>query len=449
MTKNIKISPSRVCAYKVLSEVLINGAYSNVALNRHLLPLKDEKDRRLCTNIVYGTIKKINRLDDILSSFSRIALEDIDERVRISLVMGIYQIVYLDRIPEYALVNDSVNIVKMFVSKKAVGFANGVLRNVLRKKNELKNHTYSDFSDRLYFEYGFDRNLQKDLLNQWTKEELLDYAEYSEKAPEMTIRVNTLKTTPEKLMDSLSSSGIECERTVIDECIRILSHVNITLLEQYREGLFSVQDMASMTVARSLDAGRGMKILDMCAAPGGKSMHLAELTGDGCDITSSDIYEKKLQIMRMRASQLGISSIRTVKMDSAVFRPEFKDKFDRIICDVPCSGLGVIRRKPEILYSYSYEKVKELTSIQEKILENALRYLKPGGLMTYSTCTVNRRENEDVLFKVLERNEGYYLSAIDPGFEIKGADPESGIISIRGEKNMMDSFFIAGIRRDS
>ena len=178
MTKNIKISPSRVCAYKVLSEVLINGAYSNVALNRHLLPLKDEKDRRLCTNIVYGTIKKINRLDDILSSFSRIALEDIDERVRISLVMGIYQIVYLDRIPEYALVNDSVNIVKMFVSKKAVGFANGVLRNVLRKKNELKNHTYSDFSDRLYFEYGFDRNLQKDLLNQWTKEELLDYAEY-------------------------------------------------------------------------------------------------------------------------------------------------------------------------------------------------------------------------------------------------------------------------------
>ena len=447
MAKNIKISPSRVSAYKILSDVLINGAYSNVALNRHLLSVVDEKDRRLCTNLVYGTLKKINRLDLIISEFSKTPADQIDERVRISLLMGIYQIVYLDRVPEYALVNDSVNIVKMFVGKKAVGYTNGMLRSVLRKKNELKHRTFEAASDELFYEYGVDRNLQKVLERTMSEKELLEYARFADLAPDVTVRVNVLKTDTKELMKTLKEKGIECEKTAVPECIRINSHVNITLLDEYRNGLFSVQDMASMMVARSLDIKSGQRIYDMCAAPGGKSMHAAELAGDDCEIISADIYKNKISVMKMRAEQLGITSMKCIVQDASVMREEYRNSFDRVICDVPCSGLGVIRRKPEILHAACEEKIMELTKLQKKILSNAADCLKPGGLMTYSTCTVTGEENEDVVRAVLDERDDLELEGWTPDVNLRGADAGSGMLRIRGELNRMDSFFIARLRR--
>lgn len=449
MAKNIKISPSRVSAYKVLNAVLMTGAYSNIALTKHLASIKIEADRRLCTNIVHGVIKKINKLEYILSTLSNTPVNELDDRVKISLYIGLYQIIYLDKIPEYALVNDSVNLVKMFVGKKASGFVNGILRNALRKKKELKEIEFNDFFDIMYYEYGFKRALSEKLLLSYNKEELIEYAKYSMLPPNVTLRVNKLKTDREELKNRFKEKGFEVRDTFVPEGIEVLSHLNVTLLEEYKKGLFSIQDCAGMVVAHSLDVKEDMKVLDMCAAPGGKSMHTSELMNNSGDIVSCDIYTKKLEIMNFRMKQLGINNIMTKKLDGTVFNEEYVNKFDRIICDVPCSGLGVIRRKPEILIYYSNEKIEELKKVQRQILENGIRYLKKGGVLIYSTCTINKEENEDIVYSVLKEHEDIKLNEINLPFEFDydKAKAKEGILNINGDKNNIDSFFIAKLTK--
>lgn len=447
MAKNIKISPSRVSAYKVLNAVLMTGAYSNIALTKHLASIKIEADRRLCTNIVHGVIKKINKLEYILSTLSNTPVNELDDRVKISLYIGLYQIIYLDKIPEYALVNDSVNLVKMFVGKKASGFVNGILRNALRKKKELKEIEFNDFFDIMYYEYGFKRALSEKLLLSYNKEELIEYAKYSMLPPNVTLRVNNLKTNREELKNRFKEKGFQVRDTFVPEGIEILSHLNVTLLEEYKKGFFSIQDCAGMVVAHTLDVSKDMKVLDMCAAPGGKSMHTAELMNNSGNIISCDIYPKKLEIMNFRMKQLGISNIMTKKHDGTVFNEEYVNRFDRVICDVPCSGLGVIRRKPEILISYSNEKVEEIKKVQRQILENGIKYLKKGGVLIYSTCTINKEENEDIVYSVLKEHEDMKLSEIKLTFDFDKDKAGEGILNISGDKNNIDSFFIAKLTK--
>lgn len=449
MAKNIKISPSRVSAYKVLNEVFLTGAFSNISLTKHLRAINIEADRRLCTNIVHGVIKKFNKLEYILSKFSKMPVNELDERVKISIYIGLYQIVYLDKIPEYALVNDSVNLVKMFVGKKASGFVNGILRNALRKKYELKEITFSDYYDIMNYEYGFKRALVEKLLLSYNKEELLSYAEFSMLPPSLSLRVNNLKTTRDELIERFNIKGFETRKTFVPEGVEITSSLNVTLTEEYRKGLFSIQDSAGMLVSYALDAKEGMSVLDMCSAPGGKSMHTAEKMNNKGSIISCDIYKKKLEIMDFRAKQLGIDIIKVRKQDGTKFCEDYVDGFDRIICDVPCSGLGVIRRKPEILKYYSNEKIDELKNIQYSILSNAVKYLKKDGILVYSTCTINKEENEDILNKVLSENENLVLDSINLPFEFE-YDKEmakKGILNVQGDKNNTDSFFISKIKR--
>ena len=449
MAKNIKISPSRVSAYKVLNEVFLTGAFSNISLTKHLRAINIEADRRLCTNIVHGVIKKINKLEYILSKLSKMPVNELDERVKISIYIGLYQIVYLDKIPEYALVNDSVNLVKMFVGKKASGFVNGVLRNALRKKYELKEITFSDYYDIMNYEYGFKRALVEKLLLSYNKEELLEYAKFSMLPPSLSLRVNNLKTTRDELIERFNIKGFETRKTFVPEGVEITSSLNVTLTEEYRKGLFSIQDSAGMLVSYALEAKEGMSVLDMCSAPGGKSMHTAERMNNKGSIISCDIYKKKLEIMDFRAKQLGIDIIKVRKQDGTKFCEDYVDSFDRIICDVPCSGLGVIRRKPEILKYYSNEKIDELKNIQYSILSNAVKYLKKDGILVYSTCTINKEENEDILNKVLSENKNLVLDSINMPFEFEYDKEmtEKGILNVIGDKNNTDSFFIAKIKR--
>ena len=229
----------------------------------------------------------------------------------------------------------------------------------------------------------------------------------------------------------------------------MLSHLNVTLLEEYKKGLFSIQDCAGMVVAHSLDVKEDMKVLDMCAAPGGKSMHTSELMNNSGDIVSCDIYTKKLEIMNFRMKQLGINNIMTKKLDGTIFNECYMNTFDRIICGVQCSGLGVIRRKPEILIYYSNEKIEELKKVQRQILENGIRYLKKGGVLIYSTCTINKEENEDIVYSILKEHEDIKLNEINLPFEFDydKAKAKEGILNISGDKNNIDSFFIAKLTK--
>lgn len=445
MAKNIKISPSRVSAYKVLNEVFMIGTYSNISLTKHLRAINIEADRRLCTNIVHGVIKKVNKLEYILSKLSKMPVNELDERVKVSLFIGLYQIIYLDKIPEYAIVNDSVNLVKMFVNKKVSGFVNGVLRSALREKYELKEIEFHDFYDIMYYEYGFKRALVKKLLLSYTKEELMDYAKFSMLPPVLSVRTNMLKTTREELMNKFSIKGFDVKESFVPEGIEIHSSVNMTLLEEFKNGLFSIQDSAGMLVAYSLDLEEDLNVIDMCAAPGGKSMHISEMMKNTGSIISCDIYKKKLELMDFRKKQLGISNIKTLKQDGTVLNEDFIDRFDRVVCDVPCSGLGVIRRKPEILMSYADEKIDSLKDIQRKVLDNGIKYLKKGGVLVYSTCTVNKEENEDIVYDAVKNNSDIKLESIKLPFEFDydKEDAKKGILNIKGDKNDIDSFFIA------
>lgn len=301
----------------------------------------------------------------------------------------------------------------------------------------------------MYYEYGFKRALSEKLLLSYNKEELIEYAKYSMLPPNVTLRVNKLKTDREELKNRFKEKGFEVRDTFVPEGIEVLSHLNVTLLEEYKKGLFSIQDCAGMVVAHSLDVKEDMKVLDMCAAPGGKSMHTSELMNNSGDIVSCDIYTKKLEIMNFRMKQLGINNIMTKKLDGTVFNEEYVNKFDRIICDVPCSGLGVIRRKPEILIYYSNEKIEELKKVQRQILENGIRYLKKGGVLIYSTCTINKEENEDIVYSVLKEHEDIKLNEINLPFEFDydKAKAKEGILNINGDKNNIDSFFIAKLTK--
>ena len=239
MATTQKISPARLVSYKVLCDVLIKGAYSNISLNKHLnTSIINEADRRLATNIVYGVIKKKNKLDFILQNLSNMPLEEIDEKVKTALYMGLYQIYYLSKIPKYALTNDSVNLVKLFVNKKSGGFVNGILRNSIRKKNELKDIEYETFKDKMYYEYNIGYDLYDKLINQYSKKDLKEMFEYFSLPPNVSIRVNTLKISVDELLEIFDERQILYERSDIKEGIIVKSHINLNKEEAFKKGYF-------------------------------------------------------------------------------------------------------------------------------------------------------------------------------------------------------------------
>lgn len=436
-----KISPARLVSYKVLCDVFIKGAYSNISLNKHLnTSIINEADRRLATNIVYGVIKKKNKLNFILQNLSNMPLEKIDENVKTSLYMGLYQIYYLSKIPKYALTNDSVNLVKLFVNKKSGGFVNGILRNSIRKKNELKDIEYETFKDEMYYEYNVGYELYDKLIKQYSKESLKEMFEYFTYPPNVSIRVNTLKISVEDLLKIFDEREIIYERSDIKEGIIVKSHINLNKEEAFKKGYFSIQDIAPMFNSNVLDVKEGMRVLDMCAAPGGKSLHCAEIMNNKGEIIAFDIYKKKLDLINFNAKQLGVDIIKT-KIKDATEYDESLGEFDRVICDVPCSGIGVVRRKPEILFNYKAEN--DLQSLQKKILNNAIKYLKKGGVLVYSTCTVLKEENEDVVNSVLKENKNIHIEKID----FKNIE-KSGMININPIKYKSDGFFIAKLKKE-
>ncbi len=421
--RKIKAAPARVVAYKVLNDVLINNAYSNISLAKHLnASLKNEADRRLASNIVYGVIKKKNKLEYIITKVSNTELDKIDPRVKITLLIGIYQGMYLTKVPEYAYVNDSVNLVKMFVSMKPASFVNGILRNFLKRKVEFRDLCFEDYYERMYYEYGFSKDIINMLEKSYTKEKIESFGEYSTLPPNVTIRINNLKSNIENVKDFLSSENISYEENTIKDSLTIKSHVNVASLKGFKDGLFAVQDPSTMLVGFSLDLEENMEVLDMCSAPGGKALHASDLMNNTGKITAFDIYQKKLDLIRFNKKVLGAENIWTEKKDATIFDESLVGKFDRVICDVPCSGLGVIRRKPEIIHKVNRDGINDLIKIQKKILSNGLSYLKKGGVLIYSTCSINYLENEDIVSSVLSDHKDIKYDKIKLPFDFPVED---------------------------
>ena len=389
---------AREIAMKVIYDVEYGGAYSNMALKKALSGDMSPQDKALVTSLVYGTIDKKITLDYVISKFSKLKLKKISKFILIILRMGIYQLMFMDKIPQSAAVNESVKLAKRYGHSASAGFVNGILRNTSKTEIEYP----SDKTEYLSVKYSFPIWI----CEKWKKDFGYDFTEDLLRAfsdePKLNIRPNTLKITAEELLKKFSDKGINAK--VTDDYI-VADGFDIASDELYKNGYYTVQDTAAMQAAKVLNPQSGETVIDMCAAPGGKTTHMAELMENKGKIYAFDVHEHKIELIRKNAERLGITIIEPTLGNGCEFNEKYTETADKILCDVPCSGLGIIRRKPEI--KWNREENNNLPEIQRKILDNASRYLKIGGEIVYSTCTIEKEENEAVTDGFLSDNADF------------------------------------------
>jgi len=380
----------RLLALRSLLAIEKGGKYSNIeidaAIGRHGL---SGLDRAFFTSLVYGVTERRLTLDYILSRFSR--RDTLDAEVKMILRMGLCQLLYFDRVPAYSAVNESVNLCRLVKKGSAASFVNALLRTALREKDAIS--WPAECVDNLSVRFSVSPFVCRTFLEQYGSERAEAILTAMSKQPPLTLRVNTLKTTAEALAGEFG--GVVWEKDGV-KAVRFGKAMPLSELACLKDGRAFVQDMASQLAVEALGAEKGERILDACACPGGKSFGSAIRMENVGSILACDLHENKLSLIRKGAETLGLSIIETKAADGAKFEPSFEKAFDRVLCDVPCSGLGVFAKKPDIRYKEEKDVVR-LPAIQTAILENVSRYVKDGGSLLYSTCTLNKRENEEVV----------------------------------------------------
>ncbi|MFA9398601.1 MAG: 16S rRNA (cytosine(967)-C(5))-methyltransferase RsmB [Clostridiaceae bacterium] len=434
----------RKIAVNLLDKVFTKGGYSNIVLNNGIKEANiDDKDIPLLTEIFYGTIKYKYTIDKTIAKYIK-DLSKLDNYITNLLRISFYQIIYLDKVPSYAVVDEAVKIAK----KRSLGYSkliNGVLRNYLRDEN--KAIIGSNPIETLSLKYSFSPWMVKLFINQYGEEIAKDILEGLNKVPTITIRVNSIKTNYNKAYEELKKLGYSIsEGSVCPEAISIHKGRNIENNPLFKAGDITVQDESAMLVAPTMDLTSTNKVLDLCSAPGGKTTHMAELMENQGEIYAFDVHEKKLKLINSNAKRLGIDTIKTGLNDARKLNTKFINSFDRILIDVPCSGLGIIRKKPEIKWDKTEKDLQGIIKIQREILESTSNYLKEDGIMIYSTCTLNKKENEDNITWFLNKHKEFYLDKLYFGEKSNLIYSDTGYLTILPNENM-DGFFIAKLHK--
>ena len=416
---------SRETALKVLVKIDKDGAFSNIALKDELSKNKKltRQDRYFITNLVYGVVDKLLTLDYVISNLSRIKLKKISVWILNILRLGIYQIMFMDKVPESAAVNESVNLAKRYGHGASKGFVNGVLRSATRYEIEYPD----DKLEYLSVKYSYPMWLCEKFVNDFGYEFCEDLMIAFSKSPRLTLRVNTINSDIDTVFNALSEYNPE----IFEDAI-VCDGFDVSDNELYKKGYISVQDISAQTAGKVLAPKKGETVIDMCAAPGGKTTQLAEIMENEGRIYAFDMYEHKIDLINKNAKRLGIDIIDAKCQDATVLNNELIGTADKILCDVPCSGLGIIGRKPEIKWNRQ-EDLDSLLSVQAKILENASRYVKPDGVIVYSTCTINKDENEKITDAFLKEH-GEFKKTYEKTF-YPNIDRGDGFYICRFEKN--------------
>ena len=437
---------AREIAYKVLLDIEKNKNYSNMAINKHFKDVKmSNQDRGLATEIIYGVIENKYYIDYMIDKLSKVKTNKMEIYVKTLLRMGIYQIMFLNSISDYAAVNETVNLAKKKNSKVS-GFINGILRNVIRQKEEIGKVKTKDDVDYLSIKYSYDKWMIRNWMIHFGKEFTEELLEANNERPNIYLRTNTLKITRDELIKKLEKQNIKAEKVnVVDEAIKVEHLKDIENNSLYKEGLFTVQDVSSMLVGKVMNPKENSLVLDVCSAPGGKTTHMATLMNNTGQVVSRDIYDHKLKLIKAASKRLGLTNVDVEEFDGMKLDRESIAKFDYVLADVPCSGLGIIRRKPEIKYKEK-EEFRQLPPIQKKILENASKYVKVGGTLIYSTCTIQDSENIDVVKEFLEKNKNFELVPIKE-VNVDLENQEKGYMKIYPNVHDMDGFFISKLIR--
>lgn len=397
---------NRKTAYFALIDIEEKKAFSNLALNLHITECKPDSPA-FVRELVYGVLENKMYLDYKIQYFIKTPVKKLKNSDKTILRMGIYQLDYMESVPSYAAVNESVNLAKRFCRGRE-SFINGVLRNYIRKQNEIElPDPQEDLVKYLSIKYSYAPwivMLWLDIYEPQFVEELLNAGNQT---PDLVILPNRLKTTKEDIKRRLTAKGYEVkDGFLIKDALHVKGH-DLIGGKLFCNGMFSVLDESSMMAVKMLDPQPGELIMDVCAAPGGKSIYIAELMDNRGRIIAQDIYEKRLKLVENEMRRTGVSIIKTRIWDAVKYDSAMEGLADRVLVDAPCSGLGVVRRKPEIKYKEYDEEIKKLPVKQLDILSSSSKYVKKDGVLVYSTCTINPDENQKVVMEFLKNNDGF------------------------------------------
>lgn len=438
---------ARENALKILYDISENSAYSNISVNKFLEAgeLRDI-DRAFATELAYGTVKWLIEIDYIIGKFSSVRLKKLSPWIRNILRLGIYQLLHTDRIPASAACNTSVELAKRYGHQASSRFVNGVLRNVARSRDNMPYPEKKDMIRYLSIVYSH----PEELVSRWLQlfgagftESLL---KSNNEVPGFSVRVNTLKTNRRALMEALKAEGCEArEGNYLEDAVILENPSSIARLEAFRNGCFTVQDESSMLSSVVLEPAEGQLAVDVCSAPGGKATHLAQLMNDKGTVLARDIHPHKLKLVESNAARLGIHTIKTELFDAAKCDESLAGRADRVFVDAPCTGLGIIRKKPDIKYSKNLAGQKEIIELQRQVLKNASNYVKSGGYLVYSTCTIQPEENLDNVMAFLSENKDFKLADFEDLLpeKLKAGTAKEGYMQLYPNVNQTDGFFIS------
>ena len=429
----------RELALKILYKIDNEKAYSNVILNEEInknRKIIDERDIGFISEIVYGVTTWKLTIDEIIRKYSKIRLKKISPWIITILRMGVYQIVFLDKVPKSAAVNESVNLAKRYGHKSSSNFVNAILRKISKKD-------YEDFFD---IDDNIERISKTTSMPVWIIEKLLKEKDIDEVEnicknsnirPKITVRINKLKTNKEEIKKILAKEKIEFKECELDDFLILEKVKNIEKFDLIKNGYLTIQDKGAGLIALVLNPKENEHVLDACSSPGGKTTYMAEMMNNRGEIVAWDIHEHRVNLVEKNAKRLDINIINTECKDATKYEEKYKEIFDKILLDVPCLGLGVLKRKPDIKWQRKEEDINEITKIQKEILNSCSKYLKENGELVYSTCSILKDENEEIIKEFLEKNKNF------EAIEISG---KQQYIQLYQDKEN-DGFFICKLKK--
>ena len=433
---------ARFVALKALIKMENDESYSNITIDSALKKYKlSSNDSAFASALFYGVLERRITIDYILKRYLKKPLNKMDIDVLNILRLGIYQLKFMEKVPDNAAVNESVKLISMVRKTSAKGLCNAVLRNFIRDNKEYTlpsddleqlSIEYSvpiDFAKSLCADYGFD--CAKGILHGFLASKYL------------SIRVNTTKISTDEYLSKLIENGVDAKSSpIVEDCLIINNSGDVRQLYGYNDGLFHVQDSASQLAVKALHVLKDSTVLDVCSAPGGKTFTAAEYTSE--KVISCDLYEHKVKLIEDGAKRLSLNNVKAIVNDASVFNEKL-GIFDRVLCDLPCSGMGILGKKPEIRYK-NVTFVDKLSEIQYNLLVCSKNYLKMGGILVYSTCTLNHKENRNVASKFLKENEDFEPFEIFPDIE-RAIDEPNNMLTLMPHIHGTDGFFISAFKK--
>jgi len=440
----------------VLLEILEEGAYSHIVLNDVLSKYQylEKKERSFITRVVEGTLEHMIEMDYIIDSFSKTKVKKMKPVIRSILRMSVYQLKYMDSVPTHAVCNEAVKLAVKKGFSGLKGFVNGVLRNIARNIDALEYPSKSNDKKYLSIRYS----VPEWLVTLWEKsytfaEMEIMLQEFQEEKP-LIIRCNCNQISPETLTEKLRAEGLSVEQhPYLKYALKISGFDYLAGLKSFQDGDFYVQDISSMMVghlALSGISGEGVSVIDVCAAPGGKSLHMAELLGEKGRVEARDLTEYKVGLIEENIRRSGLHNVTAVQQDATVLDENVLSSADVVLADLPCSGLGILGKKPDLRYKMNQEMANSLVHLQREMLDVVHRYVKPGGTLLYSTCTIHKAENEGNVRWFLKEHPEYVLADIrqDLPEELRKYVQEEGMIQFLPGIHECDGFFLAKFKKN-